>query len=266
MTGSQDGIDHKIRKEIDRIARQVIEWEDAPEQGHAPTVRWKPRFDTESFVRDADKRLVPTDLQTYYDLQLSRGASRPKDPSLAWEFDDPADDAAKFAARNNERFNHLNSYIHLTPQTRILELGTRSGHFLYYLQSRGFLYVSGMDCVKLNVLWCRKNNLDVQEVDAHEMSMHYAPGSYDVIVAYHVLEHCFDPLRVLGECHKVLGPEGVIHIEIPISGLNPQTAHCYSFRRGELRRMLRSRGYKVLNHAYQFWHKNERLVATKQGG
>ena len=69
-------------------------------------------------------------------------------------------------------------------------------------------------------------------------------------------------MKVLAECCTVLSPLGGLHIEIPIGGVNPNVAHCYGFRRGELLKMLKSQGYDVLDYV----HRNgiERVVARKQ--
>ena len=73
-------IDDQIRKEIERIARDVIDWEQSQEVDGTFKPYWKPRFDREHFKGDK-KRIVPLDLQTYYDLQLSRGQHEMKAPA-----------------------------------------------------------------------------------------------------------------------------------------------------------------------------------------
>jgi|GEM_PF-5721742 len=261
MNHPHDGIDDEIREEMERIAREVIEWRKAAEAGQDPALRWKPRFDTEHFTQDGDKRLVPTSEQVYHDLQLSRGASRPKDLDMEWAFDSPEEAFGKREAVNTERFEHLMRFLPLVAESNILEIGVRNAQFLYYLRQKGFQHLAGIDCVRLNVLWCRKNGFDVQEVDAHELAAHFPPASRDVILAYHVLEHCYDPGQVLAECCAVLKPDGGLQIEVPIGPVDLQTAHCYRFERGELRAMLKSQGFRVVDCLRK--KDTERVVAKK---
>jgi len=49
--------------------------------------------------------------------------------------------------------------------------------------------------------------------DAHELP--FADGSFDGVVAQAVLEHVADPVRCVGEIHRVLKPNGVVYAEIP---------------------------------------------------
>jgi SAM-dependent methyltransferase len=254
-------VDRQIRLEIERIARDVIEWEVPVNADEAPKVRWKPRFDNQHFVLENDNRLIPNDLQVYHDLQLSRGASRPLNPGLEWQFDDPYEEALRRAVINAERLEHFVGCYPITPATRILEIGTRNGQLLRFLRDRGYQHVSGIDCVKLNVLWCQRNGLIVAEMDVHELSRHFAPSSCDVVFAYHVLEHCYDPALALTECYAVLAPGGGLHIEIPLSNVNLNTAHCYQFLPDELGAMLTAQGYAILD--YVRLGEIERVVANR---
>lgn len=256
-------IDDQIREEIERIARVVIDWTKSKESTGSK-LHWRPRFAKDAFTW-SKKRISPQNVQTYYDLQLSRGASRPMDPDLNWEFEDPKVGTTLRRLENEERIQHFFEYYALHSTSMLLELGTRSGHFIYFLRSKGYLSVVGMDCVKLNVLWCLKNGLDVKQADAHELSQHFHSDSFDAIFAYHVLEHCYDPEKVLDESWTILKHGGGIHIEIPISGLDMHHAHCYSFSRREVGKMLRRSGFKLLDYKHKgaLFGGMERVVAQK---
>jgi SAM-dependent methyltransferase len=56
---------------------------------------------------------------------------------------------------------------------------------------------------------------DVQRVDMLEMP--FADGSFDAVVANHVLEHVDDDLRALSEIHRVLAPGGIAILQTPYS-------------------------------------------------
>ncbi len=49
-----------------------------------------------------------------------------------------------------------------------------------------------------------------------------APASFDVVYAYHVLEHTEDPLAVLARLAALLAPRGQIHIIAPFDAIGPE--------------------------------------------
>jgi 2-polyprenyl-3-methyl-5-hydroxy-6-metoxy-1,4-benzoquinol methylase len=80
----------------------------------------------------------------------------------------------------------------------------------------------------------RKEFMDVTVVDASEECLHAAreacpdarlvhgrfedvelDGTYDAIVATHVLEHCEEPITVLNRCRQWLAPHGRLFIAVP---------------------------------------------------
>lgn len=262
MSDPTNTLDDQIRAEIERIVRDVVDLE-KNEADPKVTVNWKPRTATNTFSEQDNKRLVPADMQVYYDLQLSRGASRPVTGEFDWTFDSPESGAGKRAPQNAARLAHFSRFFPVGPRSKILDIGVRDAQLLYYLKTvHGYENLSGVDCVKLNVLWCQKNGFDVTLADAHELSQRFAPASFDVVFAYHVIEHCFDPNRVLREIHTILRPGGGVHLEIPISGLDLKTAHCYSFQQGELLNMAQAAGFRILNTTYK--DGDERIAAVKE--
>ncbi|WP_179862319.1 class I SAM-dependent methyltransferase [Longibacter salinarum] len=49
--------------------------------------------------------------------------------------------------------------------------------------------------------------------DAHDLP--FQDGAFDGVVAQAVLEHVADPQRCVGEMHRVLAPNGIVHAETP---------------------------------------------------
>jgi len=264
MSSSSASIDEQIEDEIKRIAKDVIDWDKSTptETGYKP--HWKPRFDTEG-LRVEGKRIIPIDPQVYHDLQLSRGASGNENPDLRWDFAAPSTGLGNRRERNEERWNEFLKFSPSNVDIRLLDLGTRNGQFLYFLKDAGFKNLRGIDCVKLNTLWCQKNDIDVTHGDVHELSKFFEPNSFDVVTSYHVFEHCYDPEKVIGEMHIVLAPFGTVHVEIPIEKIDQEHAHCFAFSRRELGKMLKKRGFEVVHtsHEGRPWSGIERIVARK---
>ena len=260
--GDQQKLDEEIQAELERIARDVLEWEEASgnEQGHR--AHWKPRTDKEHFSTDGDHRIVPLDQQRYHDLQLSRGACIPQSPNGQWRFPDPSEGTGIHYEINQERWAHLASHFKIDKKMSIMEIGVRTAHFLYFLKSKGYEQVSGIDCVRLNVLLCQKNGFEVSMVDAHELAAAFDAESKDVICMYHCLEHCHSPGKALAGCFDVLRRGGGLHLEIPLQeNTDLATAHCYAFQPKELKQMLTAQGFIL--RGYLKKKTMERVVAIK---
>jgi predicted SAM-dependent methyltransferase len=43
----------------------------------------------------------------------------------------------------------------------------------------------------------------------------FQPNIYDVVFMSHVLEHCFEPKRILAEIYRLLKKNGIVAIEVP---------------------------------------------------
>ncbi len=85
---------------------------------------------------------------------------------------------------------------------RLLEVGARarSGHVRRGLAPAGWHY-SGFDIMA-------GPNVDVVG-DAHELSRHYAPGGFDAVMAFSVLEHLMMPWKFVLELNAVLKVGGI---------------------------------------------------------
>jgi SAM-dependent methyltransferase len=258
---SKKDIDEQIREEKERILRDVVELTPASKLDEKSSIRWKPRFSQDAFVPEGQKRLRPLDTQTYYDLQLSRGASRPTGNGLDWEFSSPEEGVTNRLEQNRGRLDHLNKYTAINSHMRMLEIGTRNAQWLYFLAQLGFNNTVGMDCVHMNVLWCQKNGFDVVEADAHQVAQFFDSASFDLVVAYHVLEHCYDPELVIQQVLALLKNDGIFHVEIPIAGYDPQTAHVYSFDSGEMSTLLTGNGFRLVHT--EIIDSAERIIARK---
>jgi SAM-dependent methyltransferase len=96
----------------------------------------------------------------------------------------------------------------------LLELGCMTGHFLVRAQQAGYK-VTGLD----PDIWATKYAVSEFGVDARP---EYLPDagidddSFDVVAAFHTVEHLRDPLGTLREVHRVLRPGGLLVIEVPI--------------------------------------------------
>lgn len=90
----------------------------------------------------------------------------------------------------------------------LLDVGCGIGDFLkYYPES------VGVDVNPDNVGWCRKQGLQVEQMDPDILP--FNDDSFGTIMLDNVLEHISDPERILIEIQRVLVPSGVLIIGVP---------------------------------------------------
>ncbi|REJ79366.1 MAG: class I SAM-dependent methyltransferase [Acidobacteria bacterium] len=93
---------------------------------------------------------------------------------------------------------------------RLLDIGSGSGEFVYLANRSGF-EAKGIE-----------PNRGYVEYSSSEYECEYscgfldaARGEYDVVTAFHVLEHLPDPVRAFEKLHDLLSRKGVLIVEVP---------------------------------------------------
>lgn len=95
---------------------------------------------------------------------------------------------------------------------RILDVGSGSGHLLVDMHQAGFSSLTGIDpYIERDLTY--DGGVRILKKSLSEMT-----GVYDFIMFHHSFEHVADPLDTLRHAHRVLAPEGVILIRIPLAG------------------------------------------------
>ncbi|MPY90080.1 MAG: methyltransferase domain-containing protein [Luteitalea sp.] len=104
--------------------------------------------------------------------------------------------------------------MHLTarPGGRLLDVGCGSGAHLMLLRQLGWR-VEGVDFDPSAVAAARARGLEVRCGTIDDQG--YAAGVFDAVVASHVLEHLFDPVRFIRECSRILAPGGRLVLVTP---------------------------------------------------
>ena len=106
---------------------------------------------------------------------------------------------------------------------RILDLGCGTGHFLYFLQQRGYANASGIDISPQQVAFCRQHVglINVTQADAFAYARE-KKAVFDLITMHDILEHVSrgSVIGLLEAVRESLRPEGAIVIRTPNMG-NP---------------------------------------------
>ncbi len=99
------------------------------------------------------------------------------------------------------------------PPGNLLDVGCGKGRFLARAVMHGW-NVQGVETSPRQIAAARKRyRLAVFESELQEMS--FADRSFQVVTAWHVLEHFPDPNPIMNEVHRILKPEGLFVLEVP---------------------------------------------------
>jgi 2-polyprenyl-3-methyl-5-hydroxy-6-metoxy-1,4-benzoquinol methylase len=165
----------------------------------------------------------PSDMSIYYPSEYYSLAENPE----AW-FSNPVKKAAKellhtYAVTNQGLIGKwlyarhpdepMRSLVHtgVSKGSRILDVGCGTGARLYGLSNAGFDHVLGIDPF-IDETIRYKNGLTILK-----QSIYQTDGPWDVIMFHHSFEHVPDPLETLRDVRRLLAPDGVCLIRIPVA-------------------------------------------------
>lgn len=94
----------------------------------------------------------------------------------------------------------------------LLDVGTAHGFFLDVMRERGWR-VKGLEIARKAIAAARAKGHEVVEGTLETAG--FAPGSFDVVSAFYVVEHVYDPVDFLGRIRGLLRPGGLAIIRWP---------------------------------------------------
>lgn len=138
----------------------------------------------------------------------------------------------------------------------LLDVGCGDGAFMFRARRHGW-QVRGIEVNESAVASARAAGLEVHHGDLALAG--FGPASFDVVRAWHVLEHVADPLSLLRLMAPLLRPAGILILGVPDygspvrrlagarwSGLQPEY-HLSHFRRSTLRLAVERAGLDVVS-------------------
>jgi 2-polyprenyl-3-methyl-5-hydroxy-6-metoxy-1,4-benzoquinol methylase len=146
-------------------------------------------------------------------------------------------------------------YLADRPAGRLLDIGCGDGTMLKQAMSLGWS-VEGVDIDATVLENARSKGLLVHLGAVEELNL--PDDSFDLILMSHLIEHVYDPIRLLRECRRLLSPGGRLIVATPNAeslghskfGANwlllhaPQ--HLYLFNSANLAAMTRKAGFKKI--------------------
>ena len=138
---------------------------------------------------------------------------------------------------------------------RLLDVGTAAGAFLAAARARGW-QVDGCEPNRWMAEW-GSNHYGLHIRPGHLFEQDFAPGSFDVITLWDVIEHTPDPSAVIARVAKLLAPGGLLVVNYPDRGswlarlLGRRwpflsSVHLYYFNRRTIARLLTDRGFSIV--------------------
>lgn len=154
--------------------------------------------------------------------------------------------------------NYLN-YLPKNTDSKILELGTGMGHFLYFLEKHGYTNYEGIDLSEENINYVKKtidSSVTIHKKNLLDFLDESESEIYDVVIFNDVIEHMTktEIFSVLDGVNKVLRSGGVFFIKTP-NMANPyvNTAgryividHEIGFTEVSMKEVLRACGYSEI--------------------
>lgn len=139
----------------------------------------------------------------------------------------------------------------VAPASRVLDIGSGGGEFVYLLQSCGY-DVHGIEPdVGYGTHSMNEYGIDVT-LEPYD-STRVVEDSFDLVTANHVVEHLRDPLNVFQGVHRALVKDGHFVVEVPNVESMYHTpsnkwhfAHVFNFNRDTLENLGRRAGFEIV--------------------
>jgi 2-polyprenyl-3-methyl-5-hydroxy-6-metoxy-1,4-benzoquinol methylase len=123
-----------------------------------------------------------------------------------------------------------------TPPKQVLEIGCSEGRILYELKLRGH-EVLGYECNE-QVAALASNTFSIPIAGEAFAAPKVAGRSFDLVLAYHILEHVADIVAMVRDIAAVMKPGGKAVIEVPIETVYDNPDHVHFFTCQSIRLLL----------------------------
>ena len=135
---------------------------------------------------------------------------------------------------------------------RILDLGCGMGGMLDELEAHGDAF--GLDIAQEALLHCTERGYS-RVFKGHGNQLPIPDASLDLVTAFDTIEHIPQEMETLEECFRILRPGGHLIVSVPAyqwlyTHQDRMVHHQRRYTAGDLRRKLRSLGFRVRRASY----------------
>jgi len=218
---------------------------------------FKPALNCEdfNFVRCASCGLVQRNPQPGKDEIIARYSAVFGNDYLSYELENEAAFLKlQQLALRDAKFDEVEKTLFRAGELpSVIDIGCATGALLEYLRDRKWR-VTGVEISPCCEYAQKERRLDVRNIPLEENK--FPQGSFDIVLASHLIEHLNDPASFLAEANRVLKEGGRIFLTTPnISGFQARLYkgqwrsaifdHLYLFSVRTLSKMLRKAGFKI---------------------
>ncbi len=134
----------------------------------------------------------------------------------------------------------------------LLNIGSGTGGTIPVLEA--FTDVTNVEASDDAIHWSRKNGVN-NIVKVEGIKLPFEDSSFDILVAFDVLEHLEDDKAALAEWRRILKPGGLLMVTVPayqwLWSVHDESLHHYRrYSAAKLHRLLNTQGYRVLKRSY----------------
>jgi len=113
----------------------------------------------------------------------------------------------------SERVRMMSEHLRVNGRPpRYLDVGCSTGFVVEAARDKGW-EATGIDLNPSAIEFGRSRGLDIRTVALDDAG--FAPGSFDAVSLFDVLEHLLDPRRTLRMCVDLLAPGGILFLYVP---------------------------------------------------
>ena len=166
------------------------------------------------------------------------------------------------ALKSNERYSRVLE-AHLPAEARILDLGCNDGSFCKVLAAKGYV-VTGVDLPAV----IERASADYPELDlvaADIENLDWPERTFDVVVAFGIIEHIMHDFELLKKAYSWLNPCGQIFLTTPLSPEKIGGDHLRFYPPVSLSQLATLAGFKV-SQVEIFQDIDEYLIVGEKNG
>lgn len=132
---------------------------------------------------------------------------------------------------------------------RVLEIGFGSGDTLFSFDNTCEIYgieISDSAIKHARLIADKRGYRSCEFLPARSGPLPYNDDSFDIVIASHVLEHVEDDSDLLMEFHRVMKPDGIVVILVPVNEVYNDPNHIRRYTFYSLAQLSEDLGFRVL--------------------